>query len=74
MAMYTLLRNVQKPTEAQIMQALDGNMCRCTAYNPIAAAVSAFAADIEDMPLCKSKVKYDTRNEIQFPDELRNMN
>lgn len=53
MAMYTLLRTNANPTEAAIIQALDGNICRCTGYNPIAAAVSSFASDVEDFKFVK---------------------
>src|SRR5581483_1631578 len=34
-----LLRKNQSPTETQIKQALEGNICRCGAYNRIVAAV-----------------------------------
>ena len=72
MSMYTLMRNNPNPTEANILQQLDGNMCRCTGYNPIAAAVSSFAVDIEDFKFCK-KVRIDQQKELQFPEELKSM-
>jgi isoquinoline 1-oxidoreductase alpha subunit len=34
-----LLRKNQSPTETQIKQALEGNICRCGTYNRIVAAV-----------------------------------
>jgi aerobic-type carbon monoxide dehydrogenase small subunit (CoxS/CutS family) len=34
-----LLRKNQSPTETQIKQALEGNVCRCGTYNRIVAAV-----------------------------------
>ncbi|CAL6024176.1 Xanthine_oxidase / Xanthine dehydrogenase [Hexamita inflata] len=75
MSMYTLLRQNARPTEANIMQALDGNMCRCTAFNPIAAAVSAFSVDIEEgeMPICKKKVQFNQDIEPAFPQELKDL-
>lgn len=73
MAMYSLLRNNSRPKESDILLALDGNMCRCTAYNPIAAAVSAFATDVEEMPLCKQKIRFEPIGEAPFPEELRRL-
>ena len=34
-----LLRSTPQPTEAQIVEALEGNLCRCTGYVNIVAAV-----------------------------------
>jgi nicotinate dehydrogenase subunit A len=39
-----LLRRVPKPTETEVRQALDGNLCRCGAHNRIVRAVLAAAA------------------------------
>ena len=44
MAMYALLRNKPYPTEADINEALQGNLCRCTGYRPILEAFYSFAA------------------------------
>ncbi|PYO59677.1 MAG: carbon monoxide dehydrogenase [Gemmatimonadetes bacterium] len=38
-----LLAAKPKPTEAEIRHALDGNLCRCTGYQNIVAAVQAAA-------------------------------
>ena len=38
-ATHDLLRRVPKPTEAQIREALAGNICRCTGYAKIIDAV-----------------------------------
>jgi aerobic-type carbon monoxide dehydrogenase small subunit (CoxS/CutS family) len=38
-----LLARVPRPDEAQIREALDGNLCRCTGYHNIVAAVRAVA-------------------------------
>lgn len=34
-----LLRNNPKPTEAEIRQALEGNICRCTGYHNIVKSI-----------------------------------
>jgi carbon-monoxide dehydrogenase small subunit len=34
-----LLRECPRPTDAEIRQALSGNLCRCTGYQNIVAAV-----------------------------------
>jgi carbon-monoxide dehydrogenase small subunit len=38
-----LLTRVPRPTDAQIREALDANLCRCTGYHNIVAAVRAVA-------------------------------
>uniref|UniRef100_A0A1I7XKX7 xanthine dehydrogenase n=1 Tax=Heterorhabditis bacteriophora TaxID=37862 RepID=A0A1I7XKX7_HETBA len=43
MAMYSLLRNNATPNEAEINEALQGNLCRCTGYRPILEAFYSFA-------------------------------
>src|ERR1700683_4604277 len=54
MAAAELLREVPAPTEAQIREALSGNLCRCTGYENIVSAVrraaqsAAGAADGHD--------------------------
>lgn len=44
MASYNLLKNNPHPTEPEIRQALEGNICRCTGYQNIVRAVQ-YAAD-----------------------------
>jgi carbon-monoxide dehydrogenase small subunit len=39
-----LLNTVARPTEAQIREAIGGNLCRCTGYQQIVAAVQLAAA------------------------------
>ncbi|KAI1715623.1 molybdopterin-binding domain of aldehyde dehydrogenase domain-containing protein [Ditylenchus destructor] len=42
MAMYSLLRNHPQPTQAQIDDSIQGNLCRCTGYRPILEAFYSF--------------------------------
>jgi 4-hydroxybenzoyl-CoA reductase subunit gamma len=44
MAAEALLRREPQPSEAQIREALSGNLCRCTGYVKIIEAVKAAAA------------------------------
>jgi carbon-monoxide dehydrogenase small subunit len=44
MASYNLLKNNPRPTEAEIREALQGNICRCTGYQNIVKAVQ-YAAE-----------------------------
>ena len=43
MATVSLLAENPKPTEAEIRHALEGNLCRCTGYQNIVAAVQSAA-------------------------------
>lgn len=43
MAAVSLLREVPDPTEAQVREGLEGNLCRCTGYHNIIEAVLAAA-------------------------------
>ena len=43
MASYNLLKNNPNPTEEEIRTALKGNICRCTGYQNIVAAVQCAA-------------------------------
>nr|XP_051704003.1 aldehyde oxidase 2 isoform X1 [Oryctolagus cuniculus] len=45
MSMYTLLRNHPQPSEEQLMEALGGNLCRCTGYRPILESGKTFCAE-----------------------------
>jgi xanthine dehydrogenase/oxidase len=42
--MYALLRNTQTPSEHDVEEAFDGNLCRCTGYRPILDAVQSFSS------------------------------
>lgn len=42
--MYALLRNDADPSELEVEEAFDGNLCRCTGYRPILDAAQSFSA------------------------------
>ncbi|KAK5175028.1 uncharacterized protein LTR77_000164 [Saxophila tyrrhenica] len=44
MSLYALLRNTEKPSELEVEEAFDGNLCRCTGYRPILDAAQSFGA------------------------------
>ncbi|XP_010615896.1 aldehyde oxidase 2-like [Fukomys damarensis] len=44
MSLYTLLRNHPQPTEEQLLEALAGNLCRCTGYRPILESGRTFCS------------------------------
>mgnify|MGYP003922484251 CR=1 FL=1 len=46
MSATALLREQPRPREAQILDALEGNLCRCTGYVNIVAAVQQAAATL----------------------------
>ena len=43
MSLYALLRNNDAPTEHDVEEAFDGNLCRCTGYRPILDAARTFS-------------------------------
>ncbi|PHH89212.1 hypothetical protein CDD83_6484 [Cordyceps sp. RAO-2017] len=45
MSLYALLRNNSDPTQDEIEEAFDGNLCRCTGYRPILDAAQTFSVD-----------------------------
>jgi aerobic carbon-monoxide dehydrogenase small subunit len=47
MAAASLLAENSEPSEAEIRHALEGNLCRCTGYQNIVAAVRAAAVGVE---------------------------
>ncbi|KAG9392711.1 Xanthine dehydrogenase [Carpediemonas membranifera] len=76
MSMYSLLRNNEHPKVADIEEALDGNVCRCTGYRPIAAAIAAYAEDVPadyfekmNVPVLDSE-RFDAAHEPALPREL----
>ncbi|KAG8531083.1 uncharacterized protein KY384_004440 [Bacidia gigantensis] len=42
MSLYALLRNNTDPSELEIEEGFDGNLCRCTGYRPILDAAQTF--------------------------------
>jgi aerobic-type carbon monoxide dehydrogenase small subunit (CoxS/CutS family) len=46
----SLLESNSKPTEEQIIEALNGNLCRCSGYVRVLAAVKRAAATIQGTP------------------------
>ncbi|RKP14099.1 hypothetical protein BJ684DRAFT_9096 [Piptocephalis cylindrospora] len=53
MSMYALLRTNPRPTEEEIEEAFDGNLCRCTGYRPILDAAKTFSVEKTGV-CCKS--------------------
>ena len=47
MAATSLLKEHPNPTEAEVREGLEGNLCRCTGYHNIVAAVMAAATSKE---------------------------
>ncbi|KAK3215204.1 hypothetical protein GRF29_19g2504435 [Pseudopithomyces chartarum] len=43
MSLYALLRNNEAPSEHDVEEAFDGNLCRCTGYRPILDAAQSFS-------------------------------
>ena len=46
MSAVALLKSNKKPTDAQIDEAMAGNICRCGTYTRIRAAIHAAAAQL----------------------------
>ena len=44
-SLYALLRNNDTPSELEVEEAFDGNLCRCTGYRPILDAAQTFSAE-----------------------------
>lgn len=49
MSMYTLLRNLPKPSMQDLETAFQGNLCRCTGYRPIIEGYKTFTENWEIM-------------------------
>lgn len=45
MSLYSLLRNNPDPSEEEIAESFDGNLCRCTGYKPIFDAANSFSKE-----------------------------
>lgn len=50
MAAYAFLEETPAPTEAQVREAISGNICRCTGYLPIIQAILEAAPIIRSVP------------------------
>jgi carbon-monoxide dehydrogenase small subunit len=50
MTAYELLQHTPRPSEAEIRQALSGNLCRCTGYQNIVQAIRAVSAPSIESP------------------------
>jgi carbon-monoxide dehydrogenase small subunit len=44
MSAVQMLQDCPKPTEQQIREGLEGNICRCTGYHNIVRAIASVAA------------------------------
>jgi carbon-monoxide dehydrogenase small subunit len=56
MTAYALLKRNPKPSEPEIREAISGNLCRCTGYQNIVAAIEQ-AASLMATPAAKEPVK-----------------
>ncbi len=50
MSAVDLVKNTPKPTEEQIRELMDGNICRCTGYHNIVKAIAAGATSMAANP------------------------
>jgi len=48
MTLTELLNETDSPSESEIREAITGNLCRCTGYQPIVAAALLAAQRIRD--------------------------
>ncbi|MGF1736976.1 (2Fe-2S)-binding protein [Photobacterium satsumensis] len=46
MSTWSLLKKYHRPSQQQVLDALEGNLCRCTGYQPILNAINAVIEDI----------------------------
>lgn len=46
MSLYALLRNNSNPTQHEVEEAFDGNLCRCTGYRSILDAANTFSTEM----------------------------
>ncbi|KAK1336529.1 hypothetical protein QTO34_002560 [Cnephaeus nilssonii] len=70
MSMYTLLRNHPQPSEEQLMEALGGNLCRCTGYRPILESGKTFCMISTELFAKDEFQPLDPTQELIFPPEL----
>ena len=80
MSMYTLLRNNPRPTQREMEDAFQGNLCRCTGYRPILDGYRTFCSDCpcqtvtDDAPKLFDDTKFaplDPTQDLIFPPKLK---
>ncbi len=49
MTAYAFLKETPPPTQAEVREAISGNICRCTGYQPIVEAVIQAAGNFKDL-------------------------
>jgi carbon-monoxide dehydrogenase small subunit len=49
MTAYAFLKETPAPTEAQVRDAISGNICRCTGYLPIVQAILQAALQVKPL-------------------------
>ncbi|KAK5684428.1 hypothetical protein LTS10_004296 [Elasticomyces elasticus] len=54
MSLYALLRNNEDPSELEVEEAFDGNLCRCTGYRPILDAAQTFSSGAKGCGMAKA--------------------
>src|SRR6201989_553383 len=54
-SLYALLRNKAEPTEMDVEEAFDGNLCRCTGYRPLLDAAQSFSVPVTCCKLTGAK-------------------
>ena len=79
MSLYALLKETQNPTEEQLNEAVEGNLCRCTGYRSIRDAAKSLREVKERDILTQlepevienlKKINYSAPIEIQHKDQL----
>ncbi|EDL99005.1 rCG22451 [Rattus norvegicus] len=73
MSMYALLRNHPQPSEEQLLEALGGNLCRCTGYRPILESGRTFCMICTELFVKDEFQPLDPTQELIFPPELLRM-
>jgi xanthine dehydrogenase/oxidase len=57
---FSLLQENPAPSQQQVEDSFDGNLCRCTGYRAILDSMKSFAADkggTIDIEVCYNKIK-----------------
>ncbi|KAI5799964.1 Molybdopterin-binding domain of aldehyde dehydrogenase-domain-containing protein [Geopyxis carbonaria] len=62
MSLYALVRNNPDPTEYEVEEAFDGNLCRCTGYRPILDAAQTFSTLLGSTKMATSGCGKSTAN------------